>query len=210
MLEIISFELGPVVTNVYLVADSESKKAVVIDPAWDGDVVVEAAQGHGWRITDVWLTHAHFDHLAGTAAIAAEIDPPPQVALHPDDLPLWQHQGGAPFFGMHIDPGPEPNISLAHGQRLRLGSYEFEVRHAPGHTPGHVVFYNKTEKLAFCGDVVFRGSIGRTDLPGGDYRTLIDSIHSQILSLEDETRLLCGHGPETTVGEERLGNPFLR
>ena len=196
-------------TNVYLVADSESKQAVVIDPAWDGEVVVEAAQGRGWRITDVWLTHAHFDHLAGTAGIVAEINPPPKVALHPDDLPLWRHQGGAPFFGMQIDPGPEPGVMLAHGQSLRLGNYEFEVRHAPGHTPGHVIFYSPVEKLVFCGDVVFRGSIGRTDLPGGDYHTLISSIRAQILSLEDGTRLLCGHGPETTVGEERVANPFL-
>ncbi|MBN1146509.1 MAG: MBL fold metallo-hydrolase [Anaerolineales bacterium] len=209
MLEIISFEMGPVMTNVYLVADSESKQAVVIDPAWDGELVVEAALGRGWRIDDIWLTHAHFDHMAGVAGIIAELDPPPQVALHPADLPLWRLQGGAPFFGMHIDPGPEPGARLAHGQVLRLGSHAFEVRHAPGHTPGHVVFYSHAEKLVFCGDVIFSGSIGRTDLPGGDYHTLIASIHSQILSLADETRLLCGHGPETTVGEERAENPFL-
>jgi glyoxylase-like metal-dependent hydrolase (beta-lactamase superfamily II) len=209
MLDIVSFVLGPVATNAYLIADPRSKEAAVIDPAWDGGVIVAEARRRGWRITHVWLTHAHFDHLAGTAALVEAIDPPPPVALHPEDLPLWKVQGGAPFFGMHIDPGPKPDFSLSHGQTLCLGDFEFEVRHAPGHTPGHVVFYCPSESVVFCGDVIFQTSIGRTDLPGGSYRTLIESIHTQILTLPDETRLLTGHGPGTTVGEERLDNPFL-
>lgn len=209
MLDIVSFVLGPVATNAYLIADPRSKEAAVIDPAWDGGVFVTEAGRRGWRIAHVWLTHAHFDHLAGTAALVEAIDPPPPVALHPEDLPLWKVQGGAPFFGMHIDPGPQPDLSLSHGQTLCLGDFEFEVRHAPGHTPGHVVFYCSSESVVFCGDVIFQTSIGRTDLPGGSHRTLIESIYTQILTLPDETRLLTGHGPETTVGEERLDNPFL-
>jgi hydroxyacylglutathione hydrolase len=110
---------------------------------------------------------------------------------------------------MHIDPGPEPTIDLKHGQILRLGGNQFEVRHAPGHTQGHVMFYCPAEIVLFCGDVIFEGSIGRTDLPGGDFDTLISSIRSQILSLPDNTRLLSGHGPETTVGMERRSNPYL-
>jgi glyoxylase-like metal-dependent hydrolase (beta-lactamase superfamily II) len=135
--------------------------------------------------------------------------PMPPVALHPGDYGLWRAQGGAGLFGYHIDPGPEPTIDLSQFTRLRLGEAEFEVRHAPGHTPGHVIFYCAQEGLAFCGDVIFQGSIGRTDLPGGNYDTLLHSIRSQILSLPDETRLLSGHGPETTVGAERVYNPFL-
>jgi hydroxyacylglutathione hydrolase len=110
---------------------------------------------------------------------------------------------------MQIDPGPEPTMHLSHGQKLPLGDRLFEVRHTPGHTPGHVVFYCGSEKVVFCGDVIFWGGIGRTDLPGGDYDTLMHSIQSQILSLPNDTRLLSGHGGETTVGYERRENPFL-
>jgi hydroxyacylglutathione hydrolase len=209
MLEIISLILGPVETNSFIVADTVRNEAVVIDPAWDGQIIAAEAQRRGWRIAAIWLTHAHFDHIAGAAGISHQVQPLPPVALHPSDLPLWEAQGGAPFFGMRIDPGPRPTVSLAHGQSLHVGGYAFEVRHAPGHTPGHVVFYCASEKLVFCGDVIFRSSIGRTDLPGGSYKTLLNSIQTQILTLPDPTRLLSGHGPETTVGQERLENPFL-
>ena len=209
MLSIATFTLGPVQTNTYLIADPETGEAVVIDPADRGDLIVSYAEKHGWRISNIWLTHAHFDHLAGAGSVADRCAPPPPVALHPADYPLWRFQGGAPLFGMQIDPGPEPTIDLAHGQTLYLGSNTLIVCHAPGHTPGHVMFYCSGENVLFCGDVIFNGSIGRTDLPGGDYETLIASIRSQILTLPDETRLLSGHGPETTVGMERNTNPFL-
>jgi glyoxylase-like metal-dependent hydrolase (beta-lactamase superfamily II) len=209
MLSIAAFTLGQVMTNAYLIADPQSREAVVIDPADDGEVIVAEAERRGWRIGSIWLTHAHFDHLAGAGGVADRVDPPPPVALHPDDYPLWRMQGGAALFGMHIDPGPEPTIDLYHGQILRVGENTLEVRHAPGHTRGHVVFYCPSAAVAFCGDVVFQDSIGRTDLPGGDYDTLIASIQKQILSLPDETRLLSGHGPSTTVGRERKLNPFL-
>ena len=210
MLEIKTFVLGPVETNAYLVADTEAGVAALVDPAWDGHLLVEAAQEGGWRITQIWLTHAHFDHIAGTAEVVKQVAPKPSVALHPDDLTLYRMQGGAPFFGMHIDPGPEPDVSISPGQVLQLGSYAFEVRHAPGHTPGHVIFYNASEGLVFCGDLIFMGSVGRTDLPGGSHAALIASIQDQVLNLPDDTRLLSGHGPETTVGQERAWNPFLR
>jgi hydroxyacylglutathione hydrolase len=209
-LEIIDFVLGPVQTNAYLLADPQSGEAAVIDPGWDGEQILDEAQNRGWRIGNIWLTHAHFDHLGGAGAVADGSNPPPPVALHPEDYPLWRMQGGAPFFGMRIDPGPEPTIDLHHGQVLHLGSNRLEVRHAPGHTAGHVVFYCAAAKVCFCGDVVFGGSIGRTDLPGGNYQTLMNSIKTQILTLPDETRLLSGHGPATTVGEERRTNPFLQ
>jgi hydroxyacylglutathione hydrolase len=209
MLSIITLTLGPVQTNAYLVADDVTKAAAVIDPAAEGHLILEEAAQRGWRISNIWLTHAHFDHLAGAGAVADGTSPPPPVALHPEDYWLWRNEGGAPFFGLHIDPGPEPSIDLAHGQMLRLGEMELEVRHTPGHTPGHVIFYCAAEKVVFCGDLIFQGSIGRTDLPGGDYQTLMKSIQEQILPLPDETRLLSGHGPETIVGRERISNPFL-
>jgi hydroxyacylglutathione hydrolase len=209
MLAIETFVLGPVQTNAYLLADPESGEAAVIDPAWDGHLLVEAARKRGWRIGNIWLTHAHFDHLGGAAAVADLSSPPPPVALHPDDYTLWRMDGGARLFGMQIDPGPEPTIELQHGQILHLGSNILEVRHAPGHTRGHVMFYCAADGVIFSGDVIFGGSIGRTDLPGGDYDTLIASIENQVFTLPDETRLLSGHGPETSVGIERGDNPFV-
>jgi len=209
MLEIVPFTLGPAMTNAYLVADSTTKEAAVIDPAWDGDVILAEAQKHGWRIAHLWYTHAHFDHIGGAAAIADALNQTPLVALHPADQPLWRAQGGAPLFGFKIDPGPEPTIDLVNGQVLHLGEVAFQVRHTPGHTPGLCSFYVPTESVCFCGDLIFRDSVGRTDLPGGDWGTLLDSIHKQIFTLPDETRLLSGHGLETTVGEEKRSNPFL-
>ena len=210
MLEIVPLVLGPVQTNTYLVADSDIKEAVVIDPAWDGGSIYQVAQQRGWRIAHLWITHAHFDHLGGAAELAEACLSLPLLALHAEDYPLWRMQGAAALFGLHIDPGPEPSVYLEHGQILHLGSWTFEVRHVPGHTRGHVLFYCAQAKVAFCGDVIFQGSIGRTDLPGADYSTLIGSIHSQVLTLPGETRLLSGHGPETTVKVERDSNPFLK
>ena len=209
MLEIVTFTLGPAMTNAYLVADSETKESAVIDPAWDGHAILTEALKRGWRIAHMWYTHAHFDHIGGAAAIADALNPLPLVALHPADHALWRSEGGAPFFGFKIDPGPEPTIDLQHGQILKLGSIEFEVRHTPGHTPGMCILYVASEGICFCGDLIFRDSVGRTDLPGGDWGTLLKSIHEQVFTLPDETRLLSGHGPETTVGEEKQSNPYV-
>jgi glyoxylase-like metal-dependent hydrolase (beta-lactamase superfamily II) len=196
-------------TNAYLVADKRTGTAAVIDPAYDGAAIITEAQQLGWRIAHIWLTHAHFDHIAGSAEVADGTNPPPQVALHPEDYQLWKMQGGAPLFGWNIDPGPEPTIDLFHGQILRLGEEQIEVLHTPGHTRGSVSFYSRPAGALFCGDLIFLNSIGRTDLPGGDYHTLIESIQTHILPLPDNTRLLSGHGPETTVGIEKAYNPFL-
>jgi hydroxyacylglutathione hydrolase len=209
MLAIVTLTLGPVETNAYLIADPDSGEAAVIDPAWDGEAILQAARQRGWRIGNIWLTHAHFDHLGGSAAVADGLNPAPPVALQPRDYPLWRMDGGAELFGFHIDPGPEPTIDLFHGQILHLGSNQLEVRHTPGHTPGHVVFYCPQSRVMFCGDLIFQGSVGRTDMPGGDFHTLLHSIQTQVLTLPDEVRLLSGHGPETTVGIERVSNPFL-
>jgi len=210
MLEIIPLVLGPVSTNCYLIADPDSGEAVVIDPAWDGLVILAEAQKRGWKIGQLWYTHAHFDHFGGAAGIAKTLNPLPIIALHPLEHDLWQSQGGAPLFGMRIDPGPEPTVDLAASQILRLGNIEFEVRHTPGHTPGHVVFYCAKEATLFSGDLIFRRSVGRTDLPGGDWEALVRSIREQVFTLPDETRLLPGHGEKSTVGEEKRENPFVR
>ena len=223
MLEIVSFTLGPAQTNAYLVADSETKEAAVIDPAWDGPVILAAAQKRGWRIAHLWYTHAHFDHIGGAGAIADALNPLPLVALHPNDHVLWRAGGGGALFGFDIDPGPEPTIDFHQGQILRLGSVEFEVRFTPGHTPGHCILYvadirapeehrdysERSRSVCFCGDLIFAGSVGRTDFPGGSWEQLEESIRTQVFTMPDETRLLSGHGPETTVGEEKRNNPFV-
>ena len=210
MLEIVPFTLGPALTNAYLVADPDTKDAAVIDPSWDGHVILAEAQRRGWRIAHLWYTHAHFDHIGGAAEIADALNPLPLVALHPNDHVLWRAGGGAPLFGFRIDPCPEPTIDFVHGQILRLGNVQFEVRFTPGHTTGHCVIYCAQENVCFCGDLIFAGSVGRTDLPGGDWATLETSIRQQIYTLPYSTRLLSGHGPETTVGEERRTNPFVQ
>ena len=224
MLEIVSFTLGPAQTNAYLVADSETKEAAVIDPSWDGQIILGAAQKRGWRIGHLWYTHAHFDHIGGAAAIADALNPLPLVALHPNDHVLWRAGGGGAYFGFDIDPGPEPTIDFVHGMKLKLGSVDFEVRFTPGHTTGHCALYvptpdsraersdptgERSRSVCFCGDLIFAGSVGRTDLPGGDWETLVKSIREQIFTMPDDTRLLSGHGPETTVGEEKRSNPFV-
>ncbi len=209
-LEILSMVLGPVETNSYLIGDNESKHAVVIDPGWDGEKILQAANFKGWDISEIWLTHAHFDHLGGVGAVVTGSNTDPAVALHSEDKWLWEQQGGAKMFGMEIDPGPEPSILLEHNQNLLLGEHSFKVLHAPGHTPGHVMFYHEVEGLLFSGDVIFQSSIGRTDFPRGDTDTLLKSIREQVMILPDETKIYSGHGPETTVGIERVYNPFIR
>lgn len=210
MLEIITLPLGPLQTNTYLIADGETGDAAVIDPGGEGQVILTEALRRSWRIAHIWLTHAHFDHILASAEVADGLAVPPMVALHPADYQLWRLQGGAPLFGMKIDPGPEPTMDLFHGQTLRLGGVEIQVLHTPGHTRGSVTFYAPAAGAAFTGDLIFEGSIGRTDLPGGDYPALMRSIADHILTLPAETRLLPGHGDETTVARERASNPFLR
>ena len=210
MLEIVPLVLGPVATNAYLIADSDTHEAAVIDPAWDGHLIAAEARQRDWRISQVWITHAHFDHIGGTAALARASDTPLVIALHPDDRLLWDAQGSAALFGFTLPASPAPTLNLAQNMALQLGHIIFTVFHTPGHTTGHCVFYCADAGVCFCGDLIFRNSVGRTDLPGGDRDALGTSIRSQIYSLPDATRLLSGHGPETTVGQEKRANPFVR
>jgi len=209
--EVVTFELGMALTNTYLIGGSGQDQAVVIDPAWQGERIASAAWERDWRIGSIWLTHAHFDHFGGAAGVANASDVPVPVALHEQDLPLWGAMGGAAFFGFEaFDPGPEPTIDLIHGMVLKLGEIEFEVRHTPGHSLGHVILVASEVGAVFCGDLIFQGSVGRTDLPGGNWEILLKSIQDEILSLPDETQLFPGHGPPTSVGYERQHNPFLQ
>jgi len=209
MLEIVTLTLGPVTTNAYLIANSDTGEAAVIDPAWDGQSIAAEAKRRNWQIGQLWITHAHFDHIGGAGDLAHILETPPIIGLHPDDRPLWDNQGGAALFGFILPASPAPTLNLAHKMELRLGDIPFQVLHTPGHTPGHCAFYCAQATVCFCGDLIFQHSVGRTDLPGGDWDVLVTSIRTQIFSLPDETRLLSGHGPETTVGLEKSGNPFV-
>jgi len=181
MLEIVSFTLGPAQTNSYLVADPRTKEAVVIDPSWDGHIILKAAQERDWRIGHLWYTHAHFDHIGGAAAIADALNPLPLVALHPDDHVLWRAGGGGAIFGFEIDPGPEPTIDFSQGQILKLGSNEFEVRYTPGHTKGHCVLYVPKENICFCGDLIFNRVLAVLTCRAGIGRLLNEVFENRYL-----------------------------
>ena len=208
-LSFVTIQLGPMKNNNYLLADDITGEAVIIDPGFEGQEVVKEAQRRGWRVKEIWLTHAHFDHIAGINAVIQAAATTLEIGLHPDDLELYRKSGGAHLFQIQLPESPEPSILFSHGQHLKIGDEVLEVRHTPGHTPGHVVFYSRASQVVFCGDLIFYRGVGRTDLPGGDAKVLLDSIHRHILALPPATRLLPGHGPETTVEEEVLENPFL-
>ena len=208
-LEIITLQLGPMDNNSYLAADPLTGEAVAIDPSFESQVILETIDQHGWELVAVWLTHAHFDHITGVKTLIQAAKKPLPVGLHPADLPIWRQGGGARLFGMQIEPGPEPTLRFRPNQILSLGSQTLEVRHTPGHTPGHVAFHSAESQAIFTGDLIFHHGVGRTDLPGGNHDQLLQSIRDHILTLPPTTRLLSGHGPETTVQEELAENPFL-
>lgn len=208
-LEIHSFVLGPLENNTYLLADAETGSAVIVDPAMGVQGILPQIQAQGWMLQAVWLTHAHFDHTTGIAALFNALGRTLPVGLHPADLDLYLQGGGAAGFGFHHRPGPQPSIQFAHADQLSVGNEILEVRHTPGHTPGHVIFYSSAAQSVLVGDVIFAGGVGRTDLPGGSWRQLRKSILDQVFTLPPETRIFSGHGKETSVGVEQDTNPFF-
>ena len=205
-LEVVSLPNGRFVQNCYLVADRGTDEAVMIDPGEEPAMFLAELDTRGWSLQAIWLTHAHVDHIMGVGAVRHATGAP--IHLHPLDRPIYD---ALPEFGqwigMQLDPPPPPGAELKAGQVLRVGGTEFEVRFTPGHSPGSVSFVGGGR--VFSGDVLFNGSIGRTDLPGGDFATLMASIQTQLLPLPDSTIVHSGHGADTTIGVERVTNPFL-
>ena len=198
---------GAFAENCYVVADRAVGEAVLVDPGEEAELFLARLGSERLRLTAVWLTHAHLDHVLGVGTITARTGVP--VWLHPADRLLYDHvpDQARALMGVELDPLPPPDHDIVPGRSLAVGGHSFEVRHVPGHSPGSVALVGGG--AALVGDVLFAGSVGRTDLPGGNSGLLLASIRTQLLSLPDETVVYPGHGPETTIGRERASNPFL-
>ena len=206
-MSIIRYSLGEMDNNTYLIVDEATKEGALVDPSFESDTLLPDILGRVSSLKYVLNTHAHFDHVIGNAFFVEKTGA--LLALHRLDLPLLRmlpEQGR--MFGYEIEASPEPTIFLEEGQPIQLGETTIQVLFTPGHAPGHVSFLVGEDLLS--GDCLFYGSIGRTDLPGASLQTLLHSISSRLMTLPDNTRVLSGHGAESTIGRERKSNPYLK
>lgn len=206
-MKIVQIPNGVFAENCYLVIDEQAAQCAIVDPGEEAGLFLHKIAEAGAKLTGIWLTHAHLDHVLGVSRLVAETGVP--VWLHPADRPLYDAvPEQATWFGLAGSPPlPAPDREMVPGEELTVGTLRFAIRHAPGHSPGSVCLVG--QGVVFSGDVLFAGSVGRTDLPGGDGETLIASIERELLPLPDDTILYSGHGPESTIGRERRTNPFL-
>jgi hydroxyacylglutathione hydrolase len=213
------FVLTPFQQNTRVIACEATREAICIDPGEGSEELETYIRDNDLSLQAITLTHAHLDHIGGTSALKNAF-PETEVIIHEEDEEMYRALPSQPLMlgigpdqfkalGFDYDDPPEISRYWQDGETYKVGNLEFSVRHCPGHTRGHVVLAEEKEQKVFVGDCLFLGSIGRTDLPGGNYAQLIDSINRQILSLPDDVTVYSGHGPETTVGRERTSNPFL-
>lgn len=209
-LNIITYTLGAFQVHNYLVLDTETQKAILIDTGYQPDEIIEDLKAHNAELEAILYTHAHVDHMQGHGDIRKHYPDIPAY-IHPEEQ-FWIDalQMQAAYYGMEIPEQPKITHSIKAKQVLDFGWIQFEARFCPGHTPGGISFYCKDQGWVFTGDSLFAGSIGRTDFPRGDHQQLMHSIEKQLLTLPDETEVFSGHGPVTTIGEERLFNPHLQ
>jgi glyoxylase-like metal-dependent hydrolase (beta-lactamase superfamily II) len=208
--------VGQLQTNCYLVADSKTGEAMVVDPGAEGERITAALSDLIAGEVDVRYvvnTHAHFDHVRANGPLIDRLRAaqaiPPQLVAHADAATLLAQGGGASLFGFRAVPSPEPDLIVGEGDVLRLGAHAFQVMHTPGHSLGSITLYCAAEKAAFVGDVLFRLGVGRSDLPGGSWTVLQSSIRDRLYTLPEETIVYPGHGPATTIGREKKSNPFV-
>lgn len=199
--------VGQLQTNCYIAACEETKEGVVIDPGDDSTRILGEIEANGIKIKYILNTHAHFDHIGGNEVLQRRLKAP--IALHPLDLPILKEKGGAAVFGLDAPQSPDPDMDLSEGMLLEFGGCSLRVLFTPGHTPGHVSFHEKNQKILFDGDVLFDGGIGRTDIPGGDPAAIMHSIKEVLFALPDETIVYSGHGNPTTIGKEKSTNPWI-
>ncbi len=203
-----TFPVGPLQCNCTLLGDEATGEAIVIDPGDEVSRINSRINELGLKVKQILVTHAHIDHVGGALRLKRLTGAP--ILLNENDLPLLEMMAAqAAWLGVAPPETAPPDESLADGLRVGLPAYPAHVLHTPGHTQGSVCLHFVALKMVIAGDTLFARSIGRTDLPGGDYGQIIDSIHTRLLTLPDETRVIPGHGPATTIGEERRANPFL-
>lgn len=200
--------VGPLACNCYIVGDESTKQALVIDPGGDADVLAADIVAQGLTITGLIATHAHFDHVLAAERLRALTGAP--FYLHPLDVPVlaWLQESGRLFLGADLPPPPEVDSEAHEGDVLTAGTAELTVVHTPGHSPGSISLI--APGAVFAGDTLFAGSVGRTDLPGGDHQALLHSVRSKLFTLDDDLPVYPGHGPATTLAEEMRSNPFVR
>jgi hydroxyacylglutathione hydrolase len=214
-----TFVQTPFQQNTRIVSCRATGEAICIDPGEESAEVVAYICDNGLELKAICLTHGHLDHIGGTRHVSSNF-PDTEVMIHKDEEALYYSLPQQPLLmgfprtqlaalGLEFEDPPPITRNFVHGEELEIGKLRLETRHCPGHTLGHVVLVEKNNHKVFTGDCLFNGSIGRTDLPGGNFDQLLASIKSQVLSLNDDFAVLCGHGPDTTVGRERVTNPFL-
>lgn len=201
----------PFEQNCTVLFDDETKEGVVIDPGGDVPLILQTVKENGIELKQIWLTHGHVDHAGGADELRETLGIN-VIGPHEGDRQLLQAlEMQAQKFGVAMSVrNVEPDRWLNEGDTVSFGDHIFEVFHCPGHAPGHVIFYNRAQGFAHLGDVLFNGSIGRTDLPGGNHETLLASIRDKVLPLGDDVGFICGHGPGSRIGDERRNNPFLK
>jgi glyoxylase-like metal-dependent hydrolase (beta-lactamase superfamily II) len=201
----------PFQQNCTILFDDETKEGVVVDPGGDVATIAKVVEENRLTLKEIWLTHGHIDH-AGGADELRELLRIPVIGPHEGDRPLLENlELQAKRFGVEMAVrNVVPDRWLNEGDTVSFGNHVFEIFHCPGHAPGHVIYVNREQAFAHLGDVLFHGSIGRTDLPGGDHATLLASIRDKVLPLGDEVGFICGHGPGSRIGDERRSNPFLK